>query len=172
MRTPAMAAIAVFTFATEAIASAPLDHDMIDRAVADFTGAGIGEPGGARLPVDRRLRLSPCPSAFDLTWFGRDRRSVQVACPAQGWRIYVAVDGAAFAPSTPTASRAASEPLVRRGETVSIVAQGRGFALTRQGEAVDNGAQGDWIRVRTTGAKAGTVRAQVLRPGQVGIDLP
>ena len=68
-----------------------MDLSIIDRAVADYTGSEIGQPGGARLPVDRRMRLSPCNSPLDLSWFGRDHRSIQVACPTAGWRIYVAV---------------------------------------------------------------------------------
>ena len=75
-----------------AAAASPMDLSMLDRAVAEFTGAEVGQPGGAKLPVDRRLRLQACQSPLDLQWFGRDQRSVQVACPAAGWRIYVAVD--------------------------------------------------------------------------------
>ena len=81
--------------ATTANAATPMDLSIIDRAVADFTGATIGQPGGAKLPVDRRLRLASCNAPLDLQWFGRDQRSVQVACPTAGWRIYVAVDAGA-----------------------------------------------------------------------------
>ena len=85
-------------FATAAVA-ATTDLDMIDRAVVDFTGSQIGQPGGARLPVDRRLKLTPCRTPLELSWFGRDQRSVQVACPTAGWKIYVAVDGGAVGSS-------------------------------------------------------------------------
>ncbi|MEO1969669.1 MAG: flagella basal body P-ring formation protein FlgA [Sphingomonadaceae bacterium] len=146
-----------------------MDLGMIDRAVADFTGSQIGQPGGAKLPVDRRMRLSACPAPLDLSWFGRDRRSIQVACPSAGWRIYVAVDGADVGQGM---TAAPAPKLIRRGEAVSIVAQGHGFSLARQGEAMEDGAQGDWIRVRPVGNKTETVRAQVLRPGKVGITLP
>ena len=64
-----------------AAAASPMDLSMLDRAVAEFTGAEVGQPGGAKLPVDRRLRLQACQSPLDLQWFGRDQRSVQVACP-------------------------------------------------------------------------------------------
>lgn len=156
-------------FATAAVA-ATTDLDMIDRAVVDFTGSQIGQPGGARLPVDRRLKLSACHTPLDLSWFGRDQRSVQVACPTAGWKIYVAVDGGAVG-----SARGAPEPtetLVRRGENVSILVRGNGFTLTRQGEAAEDGAQGEWIQVRADGKRTETLRAMVIRPGQVGIQLP
>ena len=55
---------------------------------------------------------------------------------------------------------------------MSIVARGDGFSLTRQGVAMEDGAQGEWIRVRPAGSHADPVRAQVVRPGTVGIFLP
>jgi flagellar basal body P-ring formation protein FlgA len=156
-------------FATAAVA-ATTDLGMIDRAVVDFTGSQIGQPGGARLPVDRRLKLSSCSTPLDLSWFGRDQRSVQVACPSAGWKIYVAVDGGPVSQSRET--QAPAEMLVRRGESVSILVRGHGFTLTRQGEAVEDGAQGEWIQVRADGKRSDTLRAMVIRPGQVGIQLP
>lgn len=156
--------------ATTANAATPMDLSIIDRAVADFTGATIGQPGGAKLPVDRRLRLASCNAPLDLQWFGRDQRSVQVACPTAGWRIYVAVD--ADAGGGHGASPQYGQTLVKRGENVSILVRGSGFTLTRQGSAVEDGAQGEWIKVRATGQRTETLRAMVIRPGQVGIDLP
>lgn len=161
--------------ASTAWAAAPMELSVIDRAVADFTGASAGEPGGAKLPVDRRLRLTDCQAPLDLQWFGRDQRSVQVACPTAGWKIYVAVDGAsgrsAFGASS--AQPAEKSPaIVRRGENVSILMRGKGFSITRQGSAAEDGAQGQWIKVRASGERTETLRAIVLRPGQVGIDLP
>ncbi|MEC8772913.1 MAG: flagella basal body P-ring formation protein FlgA [Pseudomonadota bacterium] len=156
--------------ATTANAATPMDLSIIDRAVADFTGATIGQPGGAKLPVDRRLRLASCNAPLDLQWFGRDQRSVQVACPTAGWRIYVAVD--AGAGGGHGASPQYAQTLVKRGENVSILVRGSGFTLTRQGSAVEDGAQGEWIKVRATGQRTETLRAMVIRPGQVGIDLP
>ncbi len=156
--------------ATTANAATPMDLSIIDRAVADFTGATIGQPGGAKLPVDRRLRLASCNAPLDLQWFGRDQRSVQVACPTAGWRIYVAVDTGAGGGHG--ASPQYGQTLVKRGENVSILVRGSGFTLTRQGSAVEDGAQGEWIKVRATGQRTETLRAMVIRPGQVGIDLP
>ena len=74
-------------FASSAAAAAPMDLSIIDRAVTDFTGADIGQPGGAKLPVDRRLRLTACQAPLDLQWFGRDQRSVLLyAGGAPGYR--------------------------------------------------------------------------------------
>jgi flagella basal body P-ring formation protein FlgA len=170
MRNIFLGACATALFATTVAAASPMDHSIIDRAVADFTGAEIGQPGGAKLPVDRRLRLATCQSALDLQWFGRDQRSVQVACPREGWRIYVAVDGGSNHPGR--IPQQYGEAIVKRGENVSILVRGRGFTLTRQGSAVEDGAQGEWIRIRAAGERTETMRAIVIRPGQVGIDLP
>lgn len=171
MRHLVFGSLAASLFATTLAAATPMDLSMIDRAVADFTGAEIGQPGGAKLPVDRRLRLAGCQTPLDLQWFGRDQRSVQIACPSAGWRIYVAVDnGAGGGPRG--AAQSYGETLVHRGETVSIQVRGGGFTLTRQGSAMEDGAQGEWIKVRANGERTETLRAMVLRPGQVGIDLP
>ena len=133
-----------------------------------------GQPGGAKLPVDRRLRLDPCDGPLDLSWFGRDQRSVQVVCPQRGWKIYVAVDGAASTPARRSAQTGgfSGETIVNRGEGVTILARGSGFTLTRQGEALEAGAMGEWIKIRPVGDKKAVLRAQGLRPGQVGMELP
>lgn len=147
--------------------AAPADPAAIDTAVAGFTGAAIGEPGGARLPVDRRLRLAPCAEPLALEWHGSGRATVLVRCPvAGGWRLYVPVEAG------PAAAAAAAAPIVARGESVAIAVRGRGFTLTRQGEALEGGAAGEWIRVRPAGTRTDPMRARVLRPGLVGADLP
>ncbi|WP_370033404.1 flagella basal body P-ring formation protein FlgA [Qipengyuania mesophila] len=170
MRNLFVGPLAASLLATAAAAATPMDLSMIDRAVADFTGAEIGQPGGAKLPVDRRLRLASCQTPLDLQWFGRDQRSVQIACPSAGWRIYVAVDNGGG--GAMHGAQAYGETLVHRGEAVSIQVRGGGFTLTRQGSAMEDGAQGEWIKVRATGERTETLRAMVIRPGQVGIELP
>lgn len=137
----------------------------IDREVAQFTGAPIGGQGGAILPVDRRLKLAQCPMPLALEWYGRTNQTVLVRCPiAGGWRIFVPVGGAVTA--------AKAERAIARGEVVAIAIHGRGFTVSRQGEALENGAVGQWIRVRPTGDKRDPVRARVIEPGKVGLDLP
>jgi len=161
----AVAAAALCAVSTPAVAAGFADPAAIDRAVAQFTGADIGAPGGARSPVDRRLRLGQCSAAFALEWYGRARDTVLVRCPdAGGWRIFV--------PLALGGSQQAGPDVVGRGEGVTITVRGAGFTLSRQGEALESGAVGEWIRVRSVDKKADPLRAQVLRPGVVGMELP
>lgn len=160
------------TLAASALVPAPASAagfaspEEIDRAVAQFTGAPIGSQGGARLPVDRRLKLASCNAPLALEWYGRARETVLVRCPVTGgWRLFVPVEAA---PSAVTRL----EPVVSRGESVAIVVRGKGFTLSRQGEAMESGAVGQWIRVRPAGNKAEPVRVRVLEPGKAGMDLP
>lgn len=151
--------------APPAFANAPMDPSEIDRAVMQFTGASIGQPGGARTPVDRRMRLNACGAALQLDWYGNARESVQVRCPDAGWRIYVAV-----AQAQQVGQPGGEQMVVSRGETVSILIQGGGFSLSRQAVAMEEGAIGSWIKVRPMqDKKADPVRAQVMRPGQVAV---
>ena len=144
------------------------DPAAIDAAVADFTGADMGEPGGASLPVDRRMKLASCAQPLALEWYGKARETVLVRCPAPaGWRLYVPIASPSHA-----AAAIASAPAVARGESVAITVRGSGFALTRQGEALEAGAPGEWIRVRPAGTRADPIRARVVRPGVVGMELP
>lgn len=164
---PITAAIAVGALAATVPALAAGFHDpaSIDRAVAQFTGAPTGGQGGARLPVDRRLKLSQCPMPLALEWYGNTNRTVLVRCPiAGGWRLFVPVAGGP--------GGVEAEPVIARGEAVSIAIQGAGFTVSRQGEALEAGAVGDWIRVRPAGDKRDPIRARVIQPGRVGIDLP
>lgn len=141
------------------------DLAAIDAAVAGFTGQSLGVPGGAAAPVDRRLRLGHCGVPLALTWYGAQRESVQVDCPvAGGWRLYVPLAGAA--------GRTAAPPAIARGDAISIMVSGDGFAVAQPGEAMEAGAAGTWIKVRTLGSTAQPMRAQVLGPGRAGIELP
>lgn len=139
------------------------DHTAIDIAVAQFTGLPIGVPGGAALPVDRRLRLAACIAPLHLSWRGATRDSVVVQCPvAGGWRIFVGVVAAG--------RQDVAAPAVTRGEAVSVQATGDGFSVSQQGEALESGAIGSWIRVRTN-PKGEAMRAQVVRPGLVTLPV-
>lgn len=162
---PMLAAAAALGMTAPVFAAGFADAGEIDRAVAEFTGAAIGSLGGARLPVDRRLKLSQCHAPLALEWYGRRQDTVLVRCPVSGgWRIFVPVE------TGPAAAKA--EKVVARGEGVSIAVQGRGFTLSRQGEALESGAIGEWIRVRPAGTKQDTIRARVMQPGKVGMELP
>jgi flagella basal body P-ring formation protein FlgA len=139
------------------------DLASIDTAVAAFTGAGIGQPGGATLPVDRRLRLAPCRSPLATSWYGNRQDTVLVQCPdAGGWRLFVATGG--------NARQDAAAPAVARGEAVTIAVEGEGFSVSQAGEAMEAGPIGGWIRVRTS-AKAVPIRARIDRPGLVVVPI-
>jgi flagella basal body P-ring formation protein FlgA len=151
------------------------DLAAIDSQVAAFIGAPVGAPGGAVMPVDRRLRLQACAAPLTVSWNGLRRDSVQVQCPvAGGWRIFVQL-------TTATMGGAMAAPAVNRGDAVTIAVTGDSFTVSQPGEALEGGAVGAWIRVRpvrsrgpayATAGNGDTLRAQIVRPGMVAIPLP
>lgn len=141
--------------------AAPTDPGALDFAVAQFTGVPLGQPGGAAQPVDRRLRLAACANPLSLGWYAGRRDTVLVQCPdIGGWRLFV-----------PVLQVAAKGDAVLRGEAVTIAVGGPGFSVSQPGEAMENGAVGTWIRVKTTTAGAQPLRARIVRPGLVRVDL-
>ncbi len=157
------AAMAMITMPAIAVAQNGTAADLaeIDREVAAFTGASIGMPGGARAPLDRRMRLTRCNMPLQLSAYGMRQDSVLVQCPG-GWRVFV--------PLSRGAEPAAKAELISRGDRVSIVLEGRGFSVTQTGEAMESGADGDWIRVKPPGL-GDPIRAKVISPGRVTIPL-
>lgn len=160
-----LALLAAALGAGPALAAPYADLAALDREVARFAGVPQGAPGGAALPVDRRLRLSSCAGQPALSWYGTRRETVLMECPVPGgWKVYV--------PLLRAASAAATTPIVARGEAVTMMVSGAGFAVSQLGEAMEQGALGAWIRVRPAGGKGEPQRAKVLRSGVVGIALP
>lgn len=148
---------ATLVAAQENAPGAITDPAAIDRAVIEFTGAEIGALGGASMPADRRLRLAACAGPLALDWHGRAHSSVAVSCPGpQSWRIYIAINSP---PQQAEAVRA-----VERGDPITVVVRGRGFSVRQAGEAMEHGAIGDWIAVRTE-RQRDPIRARVERPG-------
>lgn len=152
-----------------AVASPFADLDAIDVQVAQFTGRGIGEEGGAMQPVDRRLKLRPCASPLALSWNAQRRETVVVRChDAGGWRLYVPVKAEAAA--------AAALPAVNRGDAVTIAVTGEGFSVSQPGEAMEGGPVGSWIKVRVLNGSnrnaSQAMSARIIRPGLVGVPLP
>lgn len=174
----AFAALALLANSSAPALAAPADAAQglvepaeIDRAVRSFTGAGIGETGGAVAPADPRLRLAACADDLRLEWHGTARAAVSVECPrtlagSGPWRIFVATrpsgDGA---PGAGVRARALpASPAIKRGDPVTVVVRGRGFSVQQTGEATESGHPGDWIGIRT--ARQGEpVRARIERPG-------
>ena len=146
----------------QAQGQAMTDPASIDRAVAAFTGAAIGAPGGARVPTDPRLRLSGCGGPLAVSWHTAARTAVQVECPGPtSWRIFVAITPLGGNPGSAAARPA---PAVKRGDAITVMVRGPGFSVQQPGEAMEAGAVGDWIVVRTA-RKADPLRARIERPG-------
>lgn len=146
---------------TGAGAGGGTDPAAIDRAVAAFTGAPAGTPGGARAVSDPRLRLAPCAAPLAVSWHTPARTAVAVECAGPtAWRIFVAVSPVAGA----GAAAAADAPVVKRGDALTVVVRGRGFSVQQAGEAMEPGAIGQWITVRTS-RKGEPLRARIERPG-------
>lgn len=165
MRLP-LALLVTALAAQPAAAGGLQDLAAIDRAVAGFAGAPIGQPGGAQTPVDRQLRLADCASPLALDWHGQARTAVRVSCEDQGgWRIFVPVM---------TGHRAAeAAPVVSRRDLLRVEAGGGGFRVSSQGEALEDGRAGESIRVRIAdGTRQGRiVSARVLEAGRVMVPI-
>ncbi|MCR2832759.1 flagella basal body P-ring formation protein FlgA [Parerythrobacter lacustris] len=145
------------------------DPATLDAEVAAFTGAAVGTPGGAREPVDRRLRLARCTAPLQLAWLGRAADMVQVACPTgTGWRIFIPVNSGRGAAAPSSAGQ--GQIVVEKGQVLTIVVAGRGFSVSQQGEALEDGAIGAWIRIRPEGNRE-PVRARIETPQRAVIPL-
>lgn len=138
--------------------------EAIERQVATFIGVDPSEAGKAFLPVDRRLRLSNCAAPLALSWYGTKKGSVLVQCPQPGgWKIYVRTLGTSMEPT-------ASTPVVNRGDAVTVTINGGGFSISHAAEVMESGMIGQWVRIRVN--KGNEMRAKVIRPDAVSVDLP
>lgn len=146
----------------------------IEAQIADFTKADLGTPGGLARPLDRRLRLKPCPDAPQLR-MGPMLDHIIISCAATGWRftapltplpgtsVQATVGGA------PIRSFSNEPALIRKGDRISLIVPGAGFAIETQVIAEEDGDEGATIRVRMasrdtgkTGSKAPVLRARVI----------
>lgn len=150
--------------------------DRIDSLVAMTVGANLGQPGGPAAPVDRRLRLVPCPQTPSVE--GPVFGAAVVRCDAVGWRIRVPLiaGGAAAMAATPAPTaygRMAPQPVsreavVKRGDPVQLQAGNSYFSVSRMMVADEDGALGEMIRVRED-KKSAPVIAQVVDMGIVRV---
>lgn len=138
--------------------------ELLESRVSAALGAGIGEPGGPARPIDRRLRLMPCPTLaeIDPPAIG----AVAVRCEVRGWRIRVPLVAGAIA--APGMAQARAEPIVRRGDQVQVVALASGFSVSTLGIAEQDGAPGERIRVRTERRSTPFI-GEVLPDGRVAL---
>lgn len=146
--------IALLMMAAGAHGAGFQDIAALDRSVSAFTGRPIGAEGGARTPVDARLRLATCPT-ISMSWRTESHDAVVVACAGPSWRIFVPVIRPASAPgATPATTRAAyapvakAEPVIRRGDPIVIEAGTEGFSISREGVAMADAAPGARFMVK------------------------
>lgn len=159
--------------ATPAAAQSFQSTTLLDKAVAGFTGRGIGEDGGARTAIDNRLKLAVCPMVT-MNWRTPAYDSVVVACPEPEWRIYVPIRIAAPAivpasPLAPTPPPAAKpEIVIKRGDPVSVIAGTEGFSVSRDGVAVNDAAAGQRLLIKVQDGKP-PIQAIAVEPGKAMI---
>ncbi|RIA44504.1 flagella basal body P-ring formation protein FlgA [Hephaestia caeni] len=146
------------------------DIAALDRAVAAFAGHGIGEDGGARAPVDKRLKLAQCPTVA-LSWRTDRHDAVVVACSGPNWRIFVPVHHAA--PVTVAAASAVvavappvkQQPVIKRGDPIVVAAGSPGFSISREAIAMGNAAPGERFLAKGDGDKT-QFQAIAVAPGR------
>ena len=139
-------AILAVAVATPAAAQEHEDLDQLETQVVASLGAGIGEVGGPARPIDRRLRLRPCPEP--VTVEAPALGAVAVRCQSVGWRIRVPLTAGSPSARAVAAPAQRDEPVIRRGDQVQLVALSRSFSVSTIGVAEQDGAPGDRIRVR------------------------
>jgi flagella basal body P-ring formation protein FlgA len=135
---------------------------LLDTVVAQFTGHPIGQMGGARAPVDTRLKLAAC-AAPQLEWHTEFKEAVVVRCMAPEWKIFVPVLAPPRPKATPVATAPAApapavqapapvpakpEMVIKRGDTVTLEAGGVGFSITREGVAMGDAPVGGRVMIK------------------------
>ncbi len=168
-----MIACLLLGVAAPAVAQASFqDTATLDRAVVSFTGKPIGVEGGARTPVDPRLKLANC-SALMMKWRQDNHDAVVISCADADWRIFVPVIMPAVAAPPPTApattpvaaAPAKPEIVIKRGDPVSVEVNTAGFSVTRDGVAMTDAAVGARLLVDVNGPKK-PIQAIALEAGR------
>ena len=142
---------------------------VLDTIVAQFTGMGVGEQGGARAPVDTRLKLQAC-AAPQLEWRSEAKDAVVVRCMAPAWKLYVPVNAvpqpkAAVVTAQVPAAPLKLAPVIRRGDPITVEAGSPGFSITRDGIAMGDAAPGARLMVKVDEKKP-PIQAVALESGR------
>lgn len=118
------------------------DLSALDARVEAISGVAIGQPGGAVAPLDRRLKLAACPqpAAIDAPSNG----AIAIRCVPLGWRIRVPLSAGSGN------AKSGLELAIRRGNLIELEYDGEGFSASASGIALDDGAAGQPIRVKTS----------------------
>ncbi|HXH16948.1 MAG TPA: flagella basal body P-ring formation protein FlgA [Sphingomonas sp.] len=147
------------------------DTAALDASVAAFTGRPTGAEGGARTPVDARLRLATCPTV-SLSWRSEQHDAVVVSCTGPAWRIFVPVIRPAGAPAAVSSTFATSfappikaAPVIKRGDPIVIEAGTEGFSISREGVAMGDAAPGGRFMVKVDATRT-PVQAIAVEAGR------
>jgi flagella basal body P-ring formation protein FlgA len=146
------------------------DIAKLEGRVVGALDADIGQPGGPVAPIDRRLKLTACPSpvTIDPPALG----ALPLRCEALGWRIrvpLVRIPGATPAMQVAAASPPPATPVViKRGDPVQLVSGAAGFSVSTAGVAQEDGHAGGVVRVKTD-AKGPVILGQVVDAGLVRV---
>ncbi len=143
--------------------------EALDQILALFTGKAVGEAGGARTPVDSRLKLADC-AAPQLAWMSDAQDAIVVRCLAPQWKIYVPIEPGLPRPVVASVAAvpvkpAKVDPVIRRGDPVTIEAGSAGFSITREGIAMGDAAPGGRFLVRVDEKKP-PIQAVALESGR------
>lgn len=165
-----MITILLSAMAASASPGAFQSTETLDRLVEQFAGAPIGMEGGARAPVDKRLKLAAC-DAPQLSWRSAAEDVVVIRCQGpQQWRVFVPVN-VLPKPATPAVAAmpapAVVKPatVIKRGDPVLIEAGAAGFSISREGLAMADAAAGARVLVKVDD-KRPPVAAIALEPGR------
>lgn len=155
-------AIPVLSLLCMGAASPFEDTAQLDRQVSDYLNAKVGEAGGARAPIDSKLKLKRCPISVQISHTNRD--SLMVSCPSSGWRIFVPLGKGSSVRSRGSLDK--EEIVVRRNQPLTLVVKRPSFSISYSVIAQKNGRIGDYIPVRSS-RKSKTLIARVSGNGQV-----
>ena len=139
------------------------DTTKLDRKVAQYLGADIGDYGGARAPIDPKLKLGRCPSGITIT--DARRNAVQVSCRKLGWRIYVPLTEGGGNAGWRAGSRS-GEYTVQRNQPLLLTIRRPNFVVSYSVVAQKNGYVGDFIPVRAD-RKSKVLMARITNSGEV-----
>jgi len=165
-----MIAILLSALAASSSPGAFQSTETLDRLVEQFAGAPVGMEGGARAPVDKRLRLAAC-DAPQLSWRSAAEDAVVIRCQGpQQWRVFVPVNAlprpvAAVVAAMPAPAVVKPATVIKRGDPVLVEAGAAGFSISREGLAMADAAAGARVLVKVDD-KRPPVAAIALEPGR------
>lgn len=144
-------------------AAAPFeDTTLLDRQVASYLGAGVGDVGGAHASIDSKLKLKRCANAVEIS--ETSRNALLVSCRDLGWRIFVPIRLGSNGNSR--SNSVSDEPLVQRNQPVTLVIRRSNFSISYGVIAQKSGGMGEYIPVRSD-RKAKELMARISGPGEV-----